>query len=318
MQPATIDKLLTSSEPWVVYNTLVDLAGYTPPSEKAQAAYKQMQERPEVAGLMAALDTWPEKALGKAYDPKDAIWKLGVLADFGLRRNDHRIEAIAERIFAAQAEDGAFLHGGFDHTKSWNARPYICISHVMTYALARFGYLEDPRLQRAYTQLEQWQRLDGGWHPNSLNLPGNTRENEPSCPFGTVNVLRAALANPALRDSNTAHRAAEFLLDCWARRDEPYRPVGFGIGTTWDKVQFPFVQYGLLKTVDTLSLVKGIGKNDLYQEMLARLKSKVTPDGDWLPESINKPYSEFSFGQKKYSSDWITFLVVRALKRAEK
>ena len=70
------------------------------------------------------------KPLSRAYDPKDSIWKLGTLADSGLCRDDERIATLAEKIFAAQAEDGGFLHGGFDHTRSWHTRPYICISHV--------------------------------------------------------------------------------------------------------------------------------------------------------------------------------------------
>src|SRR5205823_14983200 len=110
--------------------------------------------------LIASLDEWPPaKPLRRAYDPKDASWKLSVLADFGLRRDDPRIEKIVERVLAAQAENGGFLHGGFDHTKSWHTRPYICVAHVMTYALARFGYLGDPYLERAYKHIVAWQRL---------------------------------------------------------------------------------------------------------------------------------------------------------------
>jgi hypothetical protein len=313
---AVVDWLLACEEPWVRYNALLDLAGATPNSPEALDAYRSMQPHSEVSALVSALDTWPEKPLGKAYDPKDAIWKLGMLADFGLQRDDERIAAIAERVFAAQGEDGGFLHGGFDHTKSWHTRPYICISHVMTYALARFGYLDDPRLQRAFEHILSWQRLDGGWHPNKLNLPGNEREAEPSCPFGTLNVLRALIAHPDLRDSEHAIRAANNLLECWQRRSEPYRPVGFGIGASWDKTQYPLVQYALLKTIDTLSLVDGIEADSRYLEMLDRLQSKQTTGGKWLAESVNKPYSGFDFGQKKQPSPWITFLALRILKRA--
>lgn len=313
-----VDKLLASGEPWVVYNTLIDLVGADPAGDEVKAAYRTMQADPRVISLIEALATWPpDKPLGKAYDPKDSIWKLGMLADFGLRRNDERIAAIAERVFAAQAEDGGFLHGGFDHTKSWDTRPYICISHVMTYALARLGYLSDPRLQSAYDQLLAWQRLDGGFHPNKLNLPGNEREAEPSCPFGTLNVLRAMVANPGLRDGEVAHKAADYLLMCWDRRAEPYRPVGFGVGSTWDKVMYPFVQYGLLKEADTLSEIDSIHMDPRYREMLGRLLSRLDATSELIPESVNKPYSDFDFGQKKQPSTWITFLAVRAIARNE-
>lgn len=310
-------QLAQSSEPWTAYNALLDLDHSSHNDPALQTAYQAMQAHLLVADLISSLDTWPTAPLSKAYDPKDAIWKLSILADFGLTSDDPRIAAIAERLFAAQSEEGGFLHGGFDHTKTWNTRPYICIDHVQTYALARFGYLDDPRLVRAYDHIQQWQRLDGGWHPNALNLPGNPREAEPSCPFGTANVLRAVLANHTLRETPIAHRAANFLLDCYARRDEPFRPIGFGIGSSWHKLQYPIVQYALLKAADTLSLVPNIADDSRFQQMLTELDNKRTPTNQFIPESINKPYADFSFGQKKLPSDWLTFLITRIHHRTQ-
>jgi hypothetical protein len=313
-----INWLLAAEEPWVVYNTLRDLVGADPEGEEVKAAYRAMQKHPRIASLLESLEVWPpDKPLGKAYDPKDSIWKLNILGDFGLRRDDERMAAIGDRVLAAQAEDGGFLHGGFDHTKSWHTRPYICISHVMTYGLARAGYLGDPRLERAYEHIQAWGRQDGGWHPNKLNLPGNEREGEPSCPFGTVNVLRAVTANPALRESQLALNAAHFLLECWERRNEPWRPVGFGIGSTWDKLQYPFVQYQLLKVADTLAQIPAVRGDQQFQEMVEFLKSKQGADGTWTAEGVNKPYSDFDFGQKKQPSRWLTFLAVRVIKRSQ-
>ena len=89
--------------------------------------------------MIGELNPWPPaEPLSRAYDPKDSIRKLSGLADFGLRRDIKSISAIADRVFAAQAGNGV-LYGGFDHTKSWHERPYVCIAHVMTYALTRFG-----------------------------------------------------------------------------------------------------------------------------------------------------------------------------------
>jgi hypothetical protein len=309
--------LAQAPEPWVAYNALVDLVGEDPGSPPAVAAYAELRSHPAVEELMQALSQWPpEKPLGRAYDPKDAIWKLAVLADFGLRRDDSRIEQIAERVLLAQAENGGFLHGGFDHTKSWHTRPYICIAHVMTYALARFGYLGDPRLERAYEHILAWQRSDGGWHPNELNLPGGPRESEPSCPFGTENVLRALAVHPQHREGEAATRASNSLLECWSRRAEPYRPVGFGIGSTWMKLQYPFVQYQHLKTVDTLSMIPSVHVDPRYQEILDALLAHSDDHGRVVADGVNQPYKAFDFGQKKQPSGWLSFLVARILHRS--
>lgn len=319
--PALTDWLLSRSEPWVTLNTRLDLLGRPEDASEVRADYAALKGHRQIAALLAEVAVWPqERRLGRAYDPKDALWKLAVLADFGMRRDDERIAAVAEKALAAQAGDPAppgFLHGGFDHTKSWDHRPYICISHVMTYALARFGYLDDPRLQRAYDYLANWQRRDGGWHPNEACLPGGERADDPSCPFGTVNVLRAAAAHPTLRHSEIARQGVEHVLTLWERRREPYRPIGFGMGSTFNKLQYPFVQHQILKTIDTLSNFASAQKDERYLDMLSVVTEKQLADERFAADAVNKPFADFDFGQKKTASPWITFVIARAQYRMQ-
>lgn len=308
--------LKAASEPWVVYNTLVDLEEQELDSREVRAAYEALGKHPKVKAMIGELNPWPPtEPLSRAYDPKDSIWKLNTLADFGLRRDIKSISAISDRVLAAQAENGGFLHGGFDHTKSWHERPYVCIAHVMTYALARFGYADDPRLRAAFDHIVAWQRLDGGWYPNEKCLPGAEREKEPSCPFGTLNILRALGVHPSHAKGKPAKRATEFVLTCWERRKEPFRPIGFGTGKSYLKVQYPFVQWQLLKTLDALSLIPSAHKDKRFQEMIQTLVEKRDSEGTWTPESINKSWDGFDFAQKKQPSPWITFVAMRVLKR---
>lgn len=316
------ERLLAAEEPWVVLNTRLDLLGQSEEDTEVRSAYVALKKDDKVGELLDEVKIWPQpQRLGRAYDPKDSLWKLSMLADFGLKRDDKRIAAVAEKVFDNQATEPAppgFLHGGFDHTKSWDKRPYICISHVMTYALARFGYLDDPRLGRAYEYIAEWQRKDGGWHPTEACQSGHEREDDPSCPFGTVNVLRAVAANPSLREGDVARRGVENVLELWERRKEPYRPVGFGMGSTFNRLQYPFVQHQLLKTVDTLSNFTAALKDSRFGEMLDSVVEKQTDDGTFKPEGVNKPYAEFDFGQKKVPSPWLTFIIARASLRHER
>jgi hypothetical protein len=119
-----ISWLMRSDEPWVVYNTLIDLAEAPPDAPEVRAAYLALQSHPCVTALLDDLEIWPQpQPMKRAYDPKDNLWKLQTLADFGLTRSNERINALAERVFIAQAQEGGFLHGGFDHTHTWDARP---------------------------------------------------------------------------------------------------------------------------------------------------------------------------------------------------
>ena len=102
-----IARLRSADEPWVVYNTLRDLMGADPGSAEVQAAYRALQDHPAVEALLAALDVWPTPPLGKAYDPKDSIWKLGILADFGLSDEQGNEIIMAARAHWFEDEESA-------------------------------------------------------------------------------------------------------------------------------------------------------------------------------------------------------------------
>lgn len=308
---AVVERLL-DGDPWVELVARRDLLEEDPP----ESLRHTISADPRIAELFAALDPWPpERPSTRAYDPKDAIWKLGVLADFGLDRGDLRIDPLADRLFASMAPDGTFRHGGFDHTRTYDLRGYGCITHAVTGALGKFGFADDPRLVPALEQIRTTQRLDGGWHPNAKLQPGGPHETEPSCPFGTLQVLRAAAGVRGSLLDDVGARAGAYLLECWVRRDEPWRPVGFGMGSTFAKLAYPFATYGLLNVIDTLSAVTGIRDDDRLAGLIDSVAATGTADG-YRAATVSLAWAAYDFGQKKAPSPWITALVLRAVKRS--
>jgi hypothetical protein len=307
---------LLTTDPWVELATRRVLLGEGEWATAVAAARNRVAADARVGDLFAALDPWPPRPSTGAYDPKDPIWAIVTLADFGLRADDPRVEQLADRLFASIAPDGTFRHGGYDHTRTYDQRGYQCVTHAVTEGLAGFGYAEDARLRPAVEQIRSTQRLDGGWHPNAALQPGGKRELEPSCPFGTLNVLRAAAAVGGELFNAVGPRAAGYLLDCWARRAEPYRPVGFGMGSTFSKLFYPFATYGILKVADTLSAVPAVRKDPRLDQLLSAVEAQGAPDG-YRAGSVSRAWAAFDFGQKKGPSPWITFVALRARRRLD-
>jgi hypothetical protein len=121
---------------------------------------------------------------------------------------------------------------------------------------------------------------------------------------------------PLLAKSKVAKRGVEFLLQCWEKRDKiKYAGHDSQIGTDWEKLKYPFTDYRILKSLDTLSQFKFIKNDPRFKEMMEVLASKQDVNGRFTPESIHQVWSAFDFGQKKKPSFWITFLALRILKR---
>lgn len=311
---AVVDAVRNSGEP----HARVALAALLPAAVDQERARAAVAADARVQSLFDALTDWPPPPSSGGMDAKDSIWKITVLADLGLDRSDPRIEALAGRLLSARGVDGTFLHGGFAHVRTYDSRGYVCVTHAITGALARFGYADEPAVRAAAEAMLEVERLDGGWRPNRQLAIGKPGEREPSCPFGTQNVLRALIA---LREAGVpgldqaTEQAASCLLEAWERRGEPFRPVGFGIGTTFMKLAYPFNGYGLLKSLDTLSAVPALRGDARLAEMLDTVLAKRDAGGMLRAETISNVWSDWDFGQKKAPSPWITMLAYRAALR---
>ena len=305
---------LLSGEPFVRYRTLTDLLDRQENNQEVLDArgsiirhepIKRIFERQNADGYWgnpSDIHTWWPK--------KDTtFWLLGVLADFGLERDDGRIAVACKYVFGTQLPCGGF---------GWSPppTPSDCFTGIITESMAKLDFALDPRLRKAYSWLLNRQRLDGGFWCKNTGLPGGPREREPSCAFATLCVMGAMAQNPELRNCEVSKRGLEFLLKCWENRGKiKYAGHDSKIGKGWERLKYPYTDYKILKYLDILSRFESLRKDPRMGEMIDRLICKQDKHGRYYAESIHKVWSDFDFGQKKIPSRWITYIAYRILKR---
>jgi len=305
---------LLAGEPWVVYRTLIDLLETDQKDRAVISARLAIREHPFVKRIFAGLNEngyWGKpKDIHTWWPKKDTtFWLLPVLADFGFTVQDERIARACEYVLSAQLQSGGF---GWDPP----TKPGDCHSAIIIESLAKLGLLQDARVRRAYKWLVNRQRLDGGFWCKDTGQVGGPREKEPSCAMAAMFVLGAIAQNPELHNSEVAKKGVDFLFECWEKRGK-IRFAGHDsqIGTDWDRLKYPFTDYKILKFLDVLSQFDYAWGRLRESEMIDVLLSKQDKQGRFMPESIVKMWSDFDFGQKEQPSRWVTFLVLRILKR---
>jgi hypothetical protein len=297
---------LLTSEPWVVYRTLTDLLDQNEKDKAVLTARRAISEHRLVKRIFEGLnenDYWGKpKDIHTWWPKKDTtFWLLPVLADLGFTAEDKRIAGACEYVFSTQLQSGGF---GWDPT----TKP--------SESLAGLGFLQDPRLQRAYEWLVKRQRIDGGFWCKDTGQIGGPRQKEPSCAMASMFALGALAQNPGLHESETAKKGVDFLFECWEKRGKiKFAGHDSQIGTDWEKLKYPFTDYKILAFLDVLSQFGHARKRLQESEMVNLLLSKQDDKGRFTPESIVKVWSSFDFGQKEQPSRWVTFLVLRILKR---
>jgi hypothetical protein len=305
---------LLRGEPWTVYRTLVDLQGLEASDARAKTALENVWNHDLIAGIMSRRNRhgyWGSpKDIHTWWPRKDStFWMLPVLADFGFTNEDERIAAACEYVFSAQLGSGGF---GWDPPD----RPGDCHTAIIIESLAKLGYLKDPRLRKAYDYLVSRQRIDGGFWCKDTGQIGGPREKEPSCALAATFALGALTQNSQLCSSEAARKTVYFLFQCWENRGKvKYAGHDSKIGTDWEKLKYPFIDYKVLKFLDVLSQTEHARSRLRESQMLDLLLRKQDSSGRFTPESIVKVWSDFDFGQKEAPSRWITLLSLRISKR---
>lgn len=321
---SNVVKWLLEGEPWIEYRVRLDLLGEGEGGPSVASARDKMLHDPAIGGILGTLKEWPGQVLSSHRSATQPFHRLSFIADLGFRVGDAGMGEIVERIMDHRSEEGPFQlpmniprHFGGSGKDEWAWS--LCDAPVVVYSLAKLGLGEDRRVEKAADYLVGLVR-GNGWpcavskELGSFRGPG--KKGDP-CPYANLAMMKMITQFGKWKESDEAHAGAECLLRLWAesRAQHPYM---FFMGTDFRKLKAPFVWYDLLHVVDVLSQFDWIKGDGRLGEMSDLILSKADEDGRYTPESEWKAWKGWDFGQKKQPSRWLTFLVLRALKRMDR
>ena len=142
---------------------------------------------------------------------------------------------------------------------------------------------------------------DGGWRCTTVKL-GKSPLTDASNPGTTLYVLDSfRYRNNSVAEIDKLNKGVDFLLQHWEIR-QPIGPCSFGIGSTFMKVEYPFLRYNLFYYVYVLSFYETARHDKRFHEAYKKLKDKTKND-KLIPENPHKAWIEFDFAKKGQISE---------------
>jgi len=317
-----IDWLLDSDEPWTRYRTLIDLLGYPSNCEAALSAREAMLDHPQLQELTAHAATWPGYPLKRHNDAGHPLYALSTLADFGLQAGDPCMDQILSNIFEHSSAEGMLetqllipkaFGGSGQEQWSW----ILCDTPTLLYSVLVISSAGANACQDSVTHLSSLVE-ENGWRctaaPNLGKFRGPGRLADP-CPIANVFALKA-LSAAGINYVQQSKLGTEMLMHHWEIRQEKKFYL-FGMGTNFLKLKYPFVWYDILHVVDVLSRFPWVYDDPRFNEMVDAVTSQADEDGLYTASSMYMAWKGWSFADKKKPSPWLTFLVLRIMKRME-
>jgi hypothetical protein len=269
-----LDWLLEPNQPVVRYFALTELLDRPKDDPEALEAYSAIAQRGWAFDLFSSQNSdgsWESSE--SLYVPKYTAtnWRAIVLSDFGLTKKDPRLARAAE----------LFLDRWLDSENKDNIfHDDVCVVGNTARMLTRFGYEEDPRVQKLFERLVEDQKEDGGWHCFESKT-------------GTLDCWEALAAYASLPESkrtakikSSLERGAEFYLErrLYDDGEKKYLP--------WFRFHYPVhYYYDLLVGLDVLTSL-GYGGDSRLEPALNILREKQMTNGTWMVEKIHPDLGE--------------------------
>lgn len=133
---------------------------------------------------------------------------------------------------------------------------------------------------------------------------GKGPETKHSNPGPTLEALDAFRFIDISKSKQQLDKAVEFLLWHWKVK-KPIGPCLFGIGTLFNKTEFPFFRYNLFYYTYVLSFYKKAIGDKRFKEALKILESKLQDD-KMVVENPNRQLAKMDFCFKGRTSDLAT------------
>ncbi len=317
--------LLEEENPSARYFTLKDILDKPEHNAEVQQAKREIMQYGIVPDILrkqlepAYLKTYPKFYTDKY---RGLVWQLIVLAEMGAEANSQIIEQCEYLLNNSQeTEDGGFAMNTAAKKGGGRITEVIpCLTGNMVWSLIHFGYLDDPRLQKAIHWITRFMRFNDGVEDHPQIPPYDRYEicwGKHTCFMGVVKALKGLCAIPQEKRTSeindTINKAVEFLLihHIYKRSHDLSKISKPG----WLKFSFPLMyQTDVLEILDILTEL-GIA-DERADEAIDVVIAKQDDMGRWEMENTsNTDRLLIPSEQKGEQSKWITLRAIRVLKR---
>ena len=306
---------------WIRYNVFITLLDIKREDPRVISAYNNMLIDPNIISLLADVQDWEHVLLKRHNDASHPIHKLSFLADIKISRQEIDIQSTIKKILRHKSEEDPFqilskypTNFGGSGVDEWLW--CLCDAPLTIYILIKFGLGNNEVVLSAFRYLDSLIR-ENGWPCAACKSLGKFRgpgKKTDPCPYANLLMLKTnAILNDPSYEKNI-NIGIETILGLWEHSREK-RPYLFKMGTDFRKLKVPFIWYDILHVLDVLSQYKQAHSDTRFQSMLNVIRSKTGPEFRYTSESIWTKWKGWEFCQKREPSMWVTFSILRILKR---
>lgn len=317
--------LLEEENPSVRYFALTDLLEKNEDDSEVKDAKKLIMKTgivPKILEKQNPKGYWfePENFYAKT-KYRGTVWNLIILAEIGADESDKRIKKTCEFILknSQDSERGGFAHRRSKRAGGVPGMVLPCLTGNMVWSMIRFGYIDDPRVQKGIQWITKYQRFDDKDQNLPEDFPYKSHKScfsKHSCHMGVVKSLKALAEIPEKKRNkevkNTIDQAVEYLLIHHIyKRSHNLSKVS---KPSWLQLSFPHMyQTDILEILDIL-LRLGM-KDKRMKDAIDILISKQDEQGRWNLERTFNDRFLVRIEKKDKPSKWITLNALKVLKK---
>jgi hypothetical protein len=320
-----IDWLLEENNVTIRYFTLTELLGLSHDEAEIIKLKKVLTASGPVAVILSK-----QEAGGYWGIPQDfyvrskyrgTVWNILLLAQLGADGSDKRVRKAAEFILYASQDETS---GGFSYTSGTGGGgdPELvvpCLTGNMVYSLIRFGFLKDPRVQKAIEWITKYQRFDDSEGPAPKGWPYDRFKQcwgRHTCTMGIVKSLKALAEIPPEKRSKEVsviiEKSAEYLLKHHLYKQS--HNLSQVAKAEWTCFGFPLMWK--TNALEILEILTRLGYHDKrMQEAVDLVISKHDDLGRWPLETTFNGRTLVRIEDLHKPSKYVTLQALKALKQ---
>ncbi len=321
----TIEWLLEDQNPSVQYFTLKDIMNQNDNNREIVKVKERIMTEgvvPKILSKQKEGGYWVNKENFYVYTKyKGTVWSFILLAELNADERDEKIKQTCEFILKSSQdrESGGFSVHGNKNDGGVHDQIIPCLTGNMIWALIRFGFLEDSRVQNGIEWILKYQRYDDGIERAPKGWPYERYKNcwgKHTCHMGVVKNLKALAEIPPDKRSDKINdfidKATEYMLNHHIYKQSH----NLDIVAKQEWTQFGFPLMWKIDALEILDILTKLGyKDNRMKEAIDLVVSKQNDNGRWILEKTFNGQMQANIEQKGKESKWITLLALRVLKR---